>query len=186
MGETLMTLRKVILLTFVSLLTSSVCASTANQKNISKNNLELILKSKKLCKAKKQTYIQSIYCDLDLMNEWRDQGLVEGSKEWCEKNYKQLDSHTLYAKLPVLLSKRLTARKRSDISAGKMVDGELTREDYNIEIIYIIKLLLHRGYKPKWSKEQNSQQLKAIWGSVVMYRNSAEYEARQMRAWADR
>ena len=134
--------------------TACFAALTVNPVNISKNNAALEAQIDEACKSQKDNIGLYVKCEDQLINKDQDAGLFEGSKTYAEKNYKTLESDTLYHKMLQLIELRKTARTYVD-SLDDHAPGELTKEDYTSEISWIQAELNKRHYMTASQKKHD-------------------------------
>lgn len=146
--------RKILFTLILFSVIPSFAALSINSLNISKNNAALEDKAKDSCKSQKDNIGMYVKCQDQLIENYQDAGLFEGTKQYAQKNYQALGSEVLHDKMKQLIELKKTARTYID-SLDDHVSGELTKEDYNSEIGWIQTELKSRHYMTPEQKKSN-------------------------------
>jgi|JI10StandDraft_1071094.scaffolds.fasta_scaffold163327_2 hypothetical protein len=138
-------IKRILFLFTIFSFTTCFANLTVNSINIRKNNADLETKIADSCKSLKDNIGLYIKCKDQLIDKYQDEGLFEGTKQYAEKNYSNLDNEALHQKMIELMERRKTARTYVD-SQDDHTPGELTKEDYNSEISWVQGELKKRHY----------------------------------------
>jgi hypothetical protein len=117
-------------------------ARSVDPVNISAENMALIKAINQQCD--KNTISESQACFKKLNDSYVLEGKFRGTSRYAETHYKKLAEKALYAKLDELKQLRKKARDLSDAMMDR-VEGELTDDNYDAEIHWIVGELKLRG-----------------------------------------
>jgi hypothetical protein len=122
-------------------------ASSVPAEHISTENAALQKEIDKKCVS--GSVITEVSCIEKLQTEYQREGKFRGTTEYAATHYKAMDDNALYTLLGELIKLRKTARESGHMDN---VDGELTKENYDLEINWIVKKLRDNGFVPPDSK----------------------------------
>ncbi len=128
-------------------------AASVNPNNISKSGAKLDNDIKKSCEK-----YSNVQANINCINRLQQQKAADiiGNVEYAEKHYKNLSSDALYNKMLQLIKLKKTARTNADFMMNP-VNGEVTKEAYEVEINWIAKELRSRHYVPPTERKKSTE-----------------------------
>lgn len=133
-------------------------AGNVNPKNISETDAKLQKQITNYCRK-----YSNIQANINCVNKMsaKDAGKFRGTIGYAKNHYKGLASDVLYNKLLELKALKKHARTSEEAMLNP-VSGEITKEDYQVEISWITEELNKRHYTPPAHKPYSENEIRVI------------------------